>query len=114
MFSMALWMATIVAPAQIVIGDLHGLNTLAYQPAKIAAMEGDFETQRAAPWIVFGLPNMREQRTDYKIEIPYLGSLILTHSLDGEVPGLKQWPRADQPYSRCCSSRSGSWWRSAR
>ena len=99
MFSMALWMATIVAPAQIVIGDLHGLNTLAYQPAKVAAMEGDFETQRAAPWIVFGLPNMREQRTDYKIEIPYLGSLILTHSLDGEVPGLKQWPRADQPYS---------------
>lgn len=99
MFSMALWMATFVAPAQIVIGDLHGLNTLAYQPAKIAAMEGDFETERGAPEILFGIPNMQEQRTDYKIEIPYLGSLILTHSLEGEVPGLKQWPRAEQPYS---------------
>ena len=99
MFSMALWMATLVAPAQIVVGDLHGLNTLAHQPAKIAAMEGDFETERGAPEILFGIPNMKEQRTDYKIAIPYLGSLILTHSLDGEVPGLKQWPRADQPYS---------------
>jgi cytochrome d ubiquinol oxidase subunit I len=99
MFSMALWMATLVAPAQIVVGDLHGLNTLAHQPAKIAAMEGDFETERGAPEILFGIPNMKEQRTDYKIEIPYLGSLILTHSLNGEVPGLKQWPRADQPYS---------------
>jgi cytochrome d ubiquinol oxidase subunit I len=99
MFSMAMWMATLVAPAQIVVGDIHGLNTLAHQPAKIAAMEGDFETQRGAPEILFGIPNMKEQRTDYKIEIPYLGALILTHSLDGETPGLKQWPRADQPYS---------------
>ena len=99
MFSMALWMAALAAPAQIVVGDLHGLNTLAHQPAKIAAMEGDFETERGAPEILFGIPNMEEQRTDYQIAIPYLGSLILTHSLDGEVPGLKQWPRADQPYS---------------
>ena len=99
MFSMALWMAALAAPAQIVVGDVHGLNTLAHQPAKIAAMEGDFETEGDAPEILFGIPNMAEQRTDYKIEIPYLGSLILTHSLDGETPGLKQWPRADQPYS---------------
>jgi cytochrome bd ubiquinol oxidase subunit I len=99
MFSMALWMATFAAPAQIVVGDLHGLNTLAHQPAKIAALEGDFETERGAPEILFGIPNMREQRTDYQIAVPYLGSLILTHSFDGEVPGLKQWPRADQPYA---------------
>jgi cytochrome bd ubiquinol oxidase subunit I len=99
MFSMALWMATLAAPAQIVVGDLHGLNTFAYQPAKIAAMEGDFETERDAPEILFGIPNMKEQRTDYEIAMPYLGSLILTHSLDGEVLGLKHWPRADQPYS---------------
>jgi cytochrome bd ubiquinol oxidase subunit I len=99
MVSMAMWMATLAAPAQIVIGDLHGLNTLAHQPAKIAAMEGDFEPERGTPEILFGIPNMREQRTDFKIAIPYLGSLILTHSLDGEVPGLKQWPRADQPFS---------------
>ena len=99
MFSMAMWMAVLAAPAQIAIGDLHGLNTLEHQPAKIAAMEGDFETKRGAPEILFGIPNMKEQRTDYQIAIPYLGSLILTHSLDGEVPGLKQWPRADQPFS---------------
>jgi cytochrome bd ubiquinol oxidase subunit I len=99
MFSMALWMATLAAPAQIVMGDIHGLNTLAHQPAKIAAMEGAFETERGASEILFGIPNMKEQRTDYQIAIPYLGSLILTHSLDGETPGLKQWPRADQPYS---------------
>jgi cytochrome d ubiquinol oxidase subunit I len=62
-------------------------------------MEGDFETERDAPEILFGIPNMKEQRTDYEIAMPYLGSLILTHSLDGEVLGLKHWPRADQPYS---------------
>jgi cytochrome d ubiquinol oxidase subunit I len=99
MFSMAMWMAALAAPAQIVIGDLHGLNTLEHQPAKIAAMEGDFEAERGAPEILFGIPNMKTQHTDYAIAIPYLGALILTHSLDGETPGLKQWPRADQPYS---------------
>ena len=99
MFSMALWMATFAAPTQIMVGDLHGLNTLAHQPAKVAAMEGDFETEGDAPEILFGIPNMAEQRTDYKIEIPELGSLILTHSLHGEVPGLKHWPRDDQPFS---------------
>jgi len=99
MFSMALWMATFVAPAQIVVGDVHGLNTLAYQPAEIAAMEGDFETERGAPEILFGIPDMEAQRTNFQIAIPYLGSLILTHRLDGEVPGLKHWPRADQPFA---------------
>jgi cytochrome d ubiquinol oxidase subunit I len=99
MFSMAMWMAVIVAPAQIVMGDLHGLNTLKYQPAKIAAMEGDWTSERRAPEILFGLPNMKTEHTDYAVEIPYLGSLILTHSLDGEVPGLKSFPPAERPYA---------------
>ena len=99
MFSMALWMAAIVAPLQILAGDTQGLNTLQYQPAKIAAMEGDFDSRKAAPEILFGIPNMKQQRTNYKIEIPYAGSLILTHSLAGRVPGLKQFARRDQPYS---------------
>jgi len=97
MFSMALWMAALVAPVQIVVGDLHGLNTLAYQPAKIAAMEGHFETQRGAPLILFGIPDMAAETTRYAIEIPKLGSLILTRDLDGEVAGLKAWPKADRP-----------------
>lgn len=97
MFSMSMWMATILAPMQIVMGDLHGLNTLEHQPAKIAAMEGNWHAVRGAPLVLFGLPNMAEERTDYKIEIPYLSSLILTHSLDGEVPGLDSFPRADRP-----------------
>jgi cytochrome bd ubiquinol oxidase subunit I len=99
MFSMALWMAALVAPAQIVMGDIHGLNTLEYQPAKIAAMEGDFETQRGAPLILFGLPNMAQERTDYALEIPHFGSVILTHSWNGEIKGLKSWPPADRPNS---------------
>lgn len=97
MFSMAMWMATVVAPLQIVMGDLHGLNTLEYQPAKIAAMEGHWESERGAPLILFGIPNMAEERTDYAISVPKLSSLILTHSLDGKVPGLKEFPRADRP-----------------
>ncbi len=99
MFSMAMWMAAIVAPVQIVVGDLHGLNTLEHQPAKIAAMEGTWTPERGAPELLFGIPNMKTETTDYAIGIPYLGSLILTHSLDGEVPGLKSFPPEDRPYS---------------
>ncbi len=99
MFSMAMWMATIVAPAQIVMGDLHGLNTLHYQPAKIAALEGDWETTHAAPLILFGWPDMQRQRTEYELAIPHLGSLILTHDWNGEVKGLSAFPPADRPYA---------------
>ena len=99
MFSMAMWMAALVAPAQIVMGDIHGLNTLQHQPAKIAAMEGNWDTQSHAPLLLFGIPNMATEQTDYAIEIPQLSSLILTHSLDGVVPGLKDFPRADRPNS---------------
>ena len=101
MFSMAMWMAAIVAPMQIVMGDLHGLNTLEHQPMKIAAMEGDWDPSGpgGAPLILFGLPNMANERTDYKIEIPHASSLILTHTWSGQVPGLKQVPASDRPFA---------------
>jgi len=99
MFSMAMWMAALVAPVQILAGDMHGLNTLEHQPAKIAAMEGHFDGEKRAPLILFGMPDMANARTDYKIEIPLAGSLILTHSLDGHVPGLKDFPRENWPPS---------------
>ena len=97
MFSMAMWMALIVAPLQIVAGDFHGLNTLEHQPAKVAAMEGHYETRKGAPLILFGLPDDDAEETKYAVEIPKLGSLILTHDLDGEVQGLKAWPKEDRP-----------------
>ena len=99
MFSMAMWMAAIVAPIQIVVGDMHGLNTLEHQPAKIAAIEGHFETQKGAPLILFGIPDMEAEETKYALEIPKLGSLLLTHHLDGEVIGLKEFAKEDRPNS---------------
>ncbi|MFM2588053.1 cytochrome ubiquinol oxidase subunit I [Vibrio sp. TBV020] len=97
MLSMALWLAAFVAPIQIIAGDLHGLNTLEHQPAKIAAMEGHFESHSGAPLILFGLPNEQTQTVDYAIEIPNLGSLILTHDWNGEVKGLDAFPPAQHP-----------------
>ena len=97
MFSMAMWMAALVAPLQIVAGDLHGLNTLEHQPAKVAAMEGHFESHAGAPLVLFGLPDMEQERTRYAVEIPKLGSLILTHDWNGAVRGLKEWPREERP-----------------
>lgn len=97
MFSMAMWMAALVAPVQIFAGDLHGLNTLEHQPAKVAAMEGHFETRRGAPLILFGWPDMEAETTRYAVEIPNLGSLILTHEWDGEVRGLKDFAPENRP-----------------
>jgi cytochrome d ubiquinol oxidase subunit I len=97
MFSMAMWMALLVTPAQIAVGDLHGLSTLEHQPAKIAAMEGHFETRKGAPLILFGMPDLDAGETRYVLEIPKLGSLILTHDWDGELRGLEAWPREDWP-----------------
>ncbi|WP_054180167.1 cytochrome ubiquinol oxidase subunit I [Trabulsiella odontotermitis] len=101
MFSMALWMALLVAPVQAVIGDMHGLNTLEHQPAKIAAIEGHWENKpgEATPLLLFGLPDMDEERTRYPLAIPGLGSLILTHSLDKQVPALKDFPAENRPNS---------------
>ena len=97
MFSMAMWMAALVAPVQIIVGDLHGLNTFEHQPAKIAAMEGHFETQSGAPFLFFGLPDMAAEETRYQLAVPKLGSLLLTHDPNGVVRGLKDWPPQDRP-----------------
>ena len=98
MFSMAMWMAALVAPLQIVAGDDHGLNTLAYQPAKVMAMEGHFQSHpHGAPLILFGLPNQTEQRVDYAIEVPKLSSLILKHDANAPLAGLDTVPLINQP-----------------
>ena len=97
MFSMAMWMAAIVAPIQLFVGDQHGLNTLEHQPAKIAAMEGHFDTQRGAPLYLFGIPDMEEAETKYAVGIPKLGSLILKHDPDAELQGLDAFPRDEWP-----------------
>jgi cytochrome d ubiquinol oxidase subunit I len=97
MFSMALWMALLVTPLQILAGDQHGLNTLKHQPAKVAAMEGHFETRRGAPIYLFGWPDMEAEEVRYPIAVDGLGSLILTHDWNGEVRGLKEWPKQDWP-----------------
>ncbi|MDO7904707.1 cytochrome ubiquinol oxidase subunit I [Pseudomonas sp. K1(2024)] len=101
MLSMAMWMALIVAPIQAVIGDFHGLNTLKHQPVKIAAIEGHWENTpgEPTPLILFGLPDMQAETTRFKIEIPALGSLILTHSLDQQVPAMKEFAPEDRPNS---------------
>ena len=97
MFSMAMWMLAFVAPVQLVLGDLHGGNTFHHQPAKLAAMEGHFETERGAPAILFGIPSVEEERTRLAIEVPNLASLYLTHDWNGEVRGLKAFPRDTWP-----------------
>lgn len=99
MFGMAMIMAIFVAPLQLLFGDMHGRNTFVHQPAKLAAIEGLWETQRGAPLNLFGWPDQQEEKTKYAIEIPKLSSLILTHSLDGEVRGLKTWPKDERPPS---------------
>lgn len=85
------FVAAVLIPVQILVGDLHGLNTLEHQPQKIAAMEGVWETERGAPFTVFGIPNQEARRTDFALRIPYAASLILTHELDGEVKGLQEF-----------------------
>ncbi len=89
MFSMAMWMAALVAPVQIFVGDLHGLNTLEHQPAKVMAMEGHYQSHSAgAPLVLFGIPDDEAQRMEHALEIPRLSSLILKHDLDAPLAGL--------------------------
>ncbi|MET4037810.1 cytochrome d ubiquinol oxidase subunit I [Bradyrhizobium sp. JR7.2] len=101
MLSMAMWMVLVVTPLQIAIGDAHGLNTLKHQPAKIAAVEGHWENKpgESVPLILFGWPDMAAETTRYALEVPYLGSLILTHELNGQIPGLKEFAPRDRPNS---------------
>lgn len=98
MFSMAMWMVAITAPLQIVAGDAHGLNTLKYQPVKVMAMEGHYESYpEGAPLILFGIPNPEEKRVDYAISIPKASSLILHHDLNAPMKGLDTVPDELEP-----------------
>jgi len=97
MFSMALGLLTVLVPLQMFLGDQHGLNTLEHQPAKLAAIEAHWDRQSHAPLTLFALPDSRAETNRYAIEIPELGSLILTHRRDGVVPGLKDTPQENRP-----------------
>src|SRR6202012_5569500 len=97
MFSMAMWMAVMVAPIQIIAGDQHGLNTLEHQPAKIAAVEGHWENTGPAALVLFGIPDQEGERNLAEIAIPGLGGLILKHDLNGRFAGLKDFPKQDRP-----------------
>ncbi len=95
--SMCLWLILFIAPLQLVIGDLHGLNTLEEQPTKLAAMEGHWESKAGAPLILFAIPDSADETNHLEIGIPKLGSLILKHDIDGVVPGLKDVPADERP-----------------
>lgn len=95
--SMALWFAAIFVPVQIVIGDLHGLGVLKYQPTKLAAIEGNWERQGNMPLRIFAIPDEEAEMNHYEIGIPSVGSWVLTHAFDGVVPGLKDVPRDERP-----------------
>jgi cytochrome d ubiquinol oxidase subunit I len=95
--SMALWFAAIFVPVQIVIGDLHGLGVLKYQPTKLAAIEGNWERMSNMPLRLFAIPDEEAETNHYEIAIPEIGSWVLTHAFDGVVPGLRDVPRDERP-----------------
>jgi cytochrome bd ubiquinol oxidase subunit I len=97
--SMAMWAAILLAPLQIALGDRQGLNTEQYQPAKLAAMEGLWDTEHNVPATIFAWPDMAAEKNLYEISIPHLASVYLTHSWDGEVQGLKATPPENRPYA---------------
>nr|WP_314624340.1 cytochrome ubiquinol oxidase subunit I [uncultured Noviherbaspirillum sp.] len=97
MMRMSLAFLAIMVPTQILVGDLHGLNTLQHQPAKVAAMEGLWETGRGVSASLFAIPDEEAETNHFEIAIPKLASLYLTHDIDGEVKGLKEWPKEDRP-----------------
>jgi cytochrome bd ubiquinol oxidase subunit I len=97
MLQLAVVFASVVVPLQIVVGDLHGLNTLEHQPAKIAAMEAHWESRAGAPLVLFAWPDSAAEENRFEIAIPKLGSLILRHDVDASVTGLKEYARSDRP-----------------
>jgi len=97
MMRMALGLMVILAPLQLLIGDQHGLNTLEHQPLKVAAMEGHWEDNAPAALELFAWPDEKAETNRYSIAIPHLGSIILTHSWNGNVPGLKRVPPEERP-----------------
>ena len=92
-----LYVAAVLIPLQIAVGDQHGLNTLHHQPAKIAAMEAIWDTQRGAPAVLFAMPDKATQTNRFEIAIPNLASLYLTHSWDGEIKGIKDFGEEHPP-----------------
>jgi len=97
MLSMTLWLLTVLVPLQAMIGDQHGLDTVKYQPAKLAGIEAIWEGGRRLPWVVFAIPDDAAEKNLYEVSIPDLGSVILTHDVNGEVHGLKDFPPQDRP-----------------
>ena len=90
-FKTGIYLAAFLIPIQIVVGDMHGVNTLEHQPAKIAAMEGIWDTQRGAPAVLFALPDAATQSNKFEVAIPKLASFYLTHDWNGEVKGIKDF-----------------------
>lgn len=97
MMRMSLAFLGIMVPTQILVGDLHGLNTLEHQPTKVAAMEGLWETSRGVSASLFAIPDEKAEKNHFEIAIPKLASIYLTHDINGEVKGLKEWPKEDRP-----------------
>ena len=97
MVRMSLAFLGIMVPLQILVGDLHGINSLEYQPTKVAAMEGLWDTGRGVSASLFAIPDEKAETNHFEITIPRLASLYLTHDINGEVKGLKEWPREDRP-----------------
>jgi cytochrome d ubiquinol oxidase subunit I len=96
--SLAMWLALFFVPLQMVLGDQHGLNTRRYQPMKIAAIEARWQTGQGVPLTLFALPDQKAATNLYAVDVPHLGSLILTHSWNGEVKGLEEVSPGDRPY----------------
>lgn len=98
-FSYGLWMVLATSVAQVFVGDMHGLNTLKHQPTKLAAIEGHWETNHdhGMPLLLFAIPDMEQEKNHFEIAIPNLGSIILTHTLEGKVTGLKEYAPEDRP-----------------
>ncbi|WP_417362803.1 cytochrome ubiquinol oxidase subunit I [Gallaecimonas pentaromativorans] len=99
MLSMAMWMLLGAMPLQLLVGDAHGINTLEHQPAKLAAIEAHWQNRpgEAVPLVLFALPSNDDETNHFALEVPHLGSLILTHSFSGQIPALKDFPKEDRP-----------------
>jgi cytochrome bd ubiquinol oxidase subunit I len=98
MLKMGIAMAAVLAPAQLLIGDQHGLEVAKYQPAKLAAIEAHWQNDGGGvPFVVFAVPDEKTERNDYQVAIPNVGSLLITHTLDGQFPALKDFPAPDRP-----------------
>lgn len=97
MLGMATFMVVFAAPLQLIIGDMHGLNTLKHQPAKVAAMEGIWKNEKGAGLRLFAWPDQAHETNRFEIKIPYVTSVILTHHINGEIRGLKSFKKEDRP-----------------